>query len=140
MCCIGAANLGPGGCTCWESVHDQFQAAPDLGSEPTDRDVMCADCAFKPGSPEHTGVDAAAYDADDLAMLVATDAPFWCHQGMRLITALRHPSGAVKPLPGNLAYDPPIVNGVPYQADGTAGQGCAGLAARRRSKAITVLG
>lgn len=141
-CCLGAAVYGPGGCTCWERVHDLDQTPPDTSIKPTTRATMCGDCAFRPDSPERTGAENAAHDADDLDLLVVSDAPFWCHQGMRLVTAQRHPSGAVKAQPAGerLAYDPPIVDGVPYQADGSPGQMCAGQAAHRRAAAARAAG
>lgn len=136
-CCMGAAVYGPNGCTCWVRVHDLDQAPPDTSIAPTSRPTMCGDCAFRPDSPERTGAENAAHDADDLDILVQGDAQFWCHQGMRLVTAQRHPSGAVKEQPAGerLAYDPPIVDGVPYKADGTPGDLCAGQAAHRRAAA-----
>jgi hypothetical protein len=134
-CCEGAALLGPGGCTCWDREYDVAQEPPDTTAVPVTRVLMCGDCAFRPDSPERTGESAAAYDQDDLEALVHGSQGFWCHQGMRLIVGQRHPAGVFKPQPEGekLAYDPPIINGVPYKADGSPGERCAGLAARRRA-------
>lgn len=136
-CCWGAAVHGAGGCTCWDREYDLAQTRPDKAAVPVTREQMCADCAFRPDSPERTGESAAAYDQDDLDALAYGSADFWCHQGMRLVTGRRHPTGAFVPQPEGekLAYDPPIVNGIPYKADGSPGERCAGLAARRRSAA-----
>lgn len=93
---------------------------------------MCADCAYRPGSPEKSGDPTVTGSADALEDFAATGARFWCHQGMRRTIALRHLSGAEAPR-GAAAYDPPIVDGIPYRADGSPGQLCAGWAARRRA-------
>lgn len=137
-CCEGSAFMGPGGCTCWEPVHDQVQKPPITDMEPVEAPVMCSDCAFRPGSPERTNSEHAVADSDDLLAIVHNPArTFWCHTGLRSTVALRHPSGMELPCPpkdGVVGYDPPTVNGVPYRADGSPGLRCAGLAAARRAK------
>lgn len=138
MCCYGSAVIGANGCTCWVSEHDIAQEPPDTAVVPATRAEMCADCAFRPDSPERIGESAAAYDQDDLDTMVhSTRDEFWCHQGMRLVLGRRHPAGVFVTQPDGekLAYDPPIIEGVPYRADGSPGDRCAGLAARRRSAA-----
>jgi hypothetical protein len=128
MCCYGAAFRGPQGCTCWEEAHDLSQAEP-VPAQPATRSVACGDCAYRPDSPERRGEEGYAGDADTLDMLTYGDQPFWCHQGMRRVLALRHPSGVSLPgHPGH--YDPPVRDRVPYKADGTPGDICAGWAAR----------
>lgn len=140
-CCIGHAARGPGGCTCWRPVHDRPQQPPDLTADPpAARPTMCGSCAFRPGSPELTGADNAAYDPGDLQALINNPAAqFWCHDGMRYISAERHPAGAELVLVAEgdtpLAYDPPQVGGVLYRADGQPAYLCAGLlTARRRAE------
>lgn len=137
-CCIGAASLGPAHCTCWEPVYDLDQVgptptAPGLRSEP------CEDCAYRGGSPERQGADHVMGDARHLEALVVLNRPFFCHQGIRRPIAYRHPTGCTfTPAPQALevAYRPPIVSGVPYKADGTPADLCAGWAAARlREKA-----
>lgn len=132
-CCDGAAAYGPRGCTCWETEYDRPQAQPDTGLLPLPPVPlrMCATCAYRPGSPERAGDPAVAGDPDMLEELAVTGQPFWCHQGMRLGVRLRHPSGLVYEIPGTAHYQPPIVAGVPYKADGTPGDLCAGWLLRR---------
>jgi hypothetical protein len=139
-CCDGSAMRGPEGCTCWEPVHDLEQAEPDpvvagwlaAGVQPVTRRRMCADCAYRPGSPERAGDPGVSGDAEQLQEPAETGDRFWCHQGIRRITAWRHPSGTE--VPGSAAaYDPPIGAGVPWQADGSPAELCAGWAARRRA-------
>lgn len=55
---------------------------------------------------------------------------FVCHQGIRRAVKWQHPSGAiVSGHEGN--YCPPIIDGVPFKADGTPADICAGWAALR---------
>jgi hypothetical protein len=139
-CCIGAAVYGPERCTCWEPVHDLEQATPDpelvqwlaAGIQPVTRRRMCADCAYRPGSPERTGDKGYQGDAESLHELAAAGERFWCHQGIRRTAAWRHPAGVEAP-GSPAAYDPPIVDAVPYRADGTPAELCAGWDARRRA-------
>jgi hypothetical protein len=130
-CCIGAAVLGPDRCTCWEPVYDLDQQPPRTELRDDVRDSMCADCAYRPDSPERTGDPQAAGDWESLQVLAAGGNPFWCHAGMRRPVAFRHPSG-VEIGGSDLDYAPPIVNGVPYRADGTPGDVCAGWEAMHR--------
>lgn len=130
-CCYGAAHLGAGGCTCWTPVYDLDQSDP-VPAAPQVRDQMCGDCAYRPGSPEKQGDPGHAGDPESLETLAYGDTPFWCHDGMRRPVVLRHPSGAE--VPGHsAAYAPPVVEKVPYRADGQPGLMCAGWAARRRA-------
>lgn len=121
---------GPGGCTCWEPVFNLNQQPPQAGLEADVRPSMCHDCAYRPGSPEHTGDPDAGADADDLQALVDTGSVFWCHQGMRQPIHWQHPSGATTPA-SPLNYQPPITEDKPWKADGTPGDICAGWAALR---------
>lgn len=125
-CCYGAAIYGPQRCTCWQPVHDVDQTPIRPGVPMPPIPVrMCHDCAYRRRSPERTGAVGYAADADVLDDLVAGRMPFFCHQGMRRVLTLRHPTGFEVPAhPG--AYDPPIVNGVPYRADGSPALLCAG--------------
>ena len=130
MCCIGAAVYGPARCTCWEPVYDLDQTEPDLSAPQGVQPAMCADCAYRPGSPERTGSEDVKGNQDELDRLVASGDIFTCHQGIRRPQLWRHPTGAE--IPGSPAnYMPPIVNGAPYRADGTPALVCAGWAARR---------
>jgi hypothetical protein len=129
-CCWGTVIRGPENCTCWEPEYSLEQAEPEKDLLPMPRAKMCDDCAFRPNSPERNGDDSYA-NADDGALdeLVAGGQPFYCHTGMRLPLRWVHPSGAtVDGHPG--AYDPPIVRRdgipVPYKADGTPANICAG--------------
>lgn len=138
-CCEGAVLVGPHACTCWTEEYDLAQAPPDeqairllaAGVQPTCQPTRCGDCAYRPGSPERTGAENYEGDAESLEQLAAEGDRFWCHQGMRRVSHLAHPTGVSTP--GHpAAYRPPIVDGVPYQADGTPGLLCAGWEARRR--------
>lgn len=144
VCCAGAAMYGPLRCTCWTAVYDLEQVDPDptvvrllaAGIEPSTQARMCADCAYRPDSPERRG------EPEALERIAAEDR-FWCHQGMRRPHLWRHPAGVE--VPGHpAAYRPPVVAGVPFQASGQPGLLCAGWAARRRAltakDAITEVG
>lgn len=127
-CCYGAAVYGPERCTCWEPVYDLEQRAPRPAA-PAVRPTACADCAYRPDSPERSGARGYAGDVDTLDELVEAGQPFYCHQGIRRPVRLRHPEGVE--VDGHPAdYDPPLVGGVPYRADGTPAEVCAGWAAR----------
>ena len=125
-CCEGAAIYGPQRCTCWAPVHDLDQAPIQPGMPMPPVPVrMCRDCAYRPSSPERTGAAGYAGDSEFLDDLVATRTPFYCHQGIRRVVAHRHPAGVE--VPGHAGeYDPPILAGVPYRADGTPALLCAG--------------
>jgi hypothetical protein len=128
-CCIGWAVYGPHRCTCWEPVYDleQQPLQPGRMGLPS---AMCADCAYRPGSPERRGEDGYNGSAEDLDDMVISGEPFACHQGIRKPVKWVHPSGAE--VAGHPAgYDPPIVSGTPYKADGRPADLCAGWAARR---------
>ena len=128
-CCIGAAMGGPQRCTCWVPIFDLEQQEPEprpMGL----RGRPCGDCAYKPGSPERRGEDGYQGDTEFLDGLILTGEFFACHQGIRKPVRWVHPSGAE--IPGHPAgYDPPLRDGVPYKADGTPADLCAGWAARR---------
>lgn len=131
MCCTGAAVMGKDRCTCWTAVYDleQQPVTPGLPLPPIPV-RMCATCAYRPGSPERKGEEGYAGDEDLLDELVATGSPFYCHAGIRKPVAWRHPSGAEIPgHPGG--YEPPIADSVPYKADGTPADICAGWLLRR---------
>jgi len=125
MCCYGAAAHGPGHCTCWRPVYDLEQQPIRPGPMP-DRARMCGDCAFRSDSPEKLGQPGRAHSGEgELDELVFGCGVFACHRGMRRVLRYEHPSGAViDAAPGD--YDPPIVDGVAYCADGTPAGKCAG--------------
>jgi hypothetical protein len=140
VCTVGAAGrkaallaeaerpalYGPQRCTCWEPVFDleQREITPGLPLPPIPVQ-MCQDCAYRPHSPEREGEDGYAGDRDLLDELVRNREPFYCHRGIRKPVAYKHPVGAEAP--GHpAAYDPPTRDGVPYKADGTPANLCAG--------------
>ncbi len=132
-CCMGAAENGFDRCTCWEPIYDKHQ--DDVLENPPwiiERTTMCDDCAFRPDSPERQGDERYNHAGDDELRELEH---FWCHQGMRKPVAYRHPYGITLDADHD-AYDPPqrIINGerVPFKADGTPGDRCAGFAALRR--------
>jgi hypothetical protein len=128
-CCEGALFDAPQACTCWKPVYDLEQRAPVPGEAGLPAG-MCADCAFRPKSPERQGAPGYNGDAAALDELVTSGSPFWCHQGIRKPVKWVHPSGAE--VAGHPAdYQPPIVAGVPFKADGTRADLCAGWAVRR---------
>ncbi len=130
-CCEGAAMNGPARCTCWVPVYDLEQTDPDTTTLAGARTEPCSDCAYRPDSPERNGsAEHALSGAGELDALVVSGQPFWCHVGMRKPIAYEHPSG-IRVTARADHYDPPIIAGVPYRADGTAGQLCAGWLARR---------
>ena len=108
MCCLGAAARGPSACTCWAPVYDQPQKWLLQHGPPAVRATACDDCAFRPGSPERSG-DARFAHSDEGALeeIVYSNRPFACHQGMRRLLRLIHPSGVVVEQPP-CAYEPPI--------------------------------
>lgn len=121
-CCMGSAMYGPERCTCWVPEYDAPQAKPQEGPSPV-RKRMCADCAFRPDSPERNGDERYAHsDEDGLVDVVA--GTFACHQGMRRLVRFRHPNGHVQELDVD-AYAPPIV-AAPTMADGRPAELCAG--------------
>jgi hypothetical protein len=128
-CCIGSAVKGPQYCTCWVPVFD-LEQRPTVPGEPGARAAMCADCAYRPRSPERQGDERYSGDAEFLSRITETGERFFCHQGVRRTVRLRHPSGAgVEVGPGD--YRPPIVDAIPYKADGSPGELCAGWSLRR---------
>ena len=132
-CCIGSAIRGPQYCTCWTAEYDLEQAGLRPG-KPGRRAELCGDCAYKPGSPERLGDDRYTGDGEFLDRIVEDGESFFCHQGIRRAVRLVHPSGDVVELfkdpPGD--YRPPIVDDIPYKADGSPADLCAGWAARRQ--------
>lgn len=130
LCCYGVAVYGPSRCTCWEAIHDLEQQQPKLELQPAERTTMCADCAFRPDSPESNAQPNYQHSGEgepDLGLCRG----FVCHQGMRRIVARRHPSGVEIPTKTDGCYDPPIVDGVAFRADGTPADVCAGWLAFR---------
>lgn len=125
-CCMGEAAYDPTRCTCWEPIFDVEQAEPQTDTEPTTRAKCCHDCAYRQGSPEREG--GMGDDLDGLAEGRGSGV-FWCHAGLRRAVSYRHPDGRVLPA-GDGDYRPPILAGVPYKADGTAGERCGGWNAK----------
>lgn len=124
-CCMGSATRGPGGCTCWEREYDQPQQ-PARSGPMRIRDRMCADCAFRPDSPERRG-DERYDNSDEDGLERVVSGAFVCHVGLRRLVRMRHPSGhVVEAMPG--AYEPPFPV---RKADGSPAELCAGWAAAR---------
>jgi hypothetical protein len=122
-CCLSSAEDGPAFCTCWDPVYD-LQQYPALAAKPKTRARRCHDCAYRPDSPERAR-------GDQLEALPN----FWCHQGIRRPEAFVHPDGRVRPVEDSADYRPPMVDGVPYKADGSPADRCAGWAQVQRFKA-----
>lgn len=144
-CCPAADSKGPLACTCWRPVYDRDQSDPDpkavvglaLGEvELPQRPLMCGDCAYRPDSPERTG-DAQYNSSPGELDRLARAERFFCHDGMRKPVAWRHPCGLRIATVSDGDYQPPIVEGVPYRADGRPGLLCAGWHARRRALTAT---
>lgn len=128
ICCMGAAAMGR--CTCWRTEYDVDQAEPRTDLEAATRDALCVDCACWPDSPERSGNEHVAHDEEALDHMVVTGQTFFCHQGMRRRVAEVHPDGTRLELGGH-GFAPAEVDGVPYKADGTPADVCAGYARRR---------
>lgn len=125
-CCMGSANGGPRGCTCWEPVFDLEQQPIQPEIRDVVRDRGCDDCAYRPGSPERADPGEAA----ELEEHVARGEIFWCHQGIRCAIAYHHPDGRIYDPGVRQDYRPPLTpapDSRPYKADGTL---CAGWWAR----------
>jgi hypothetical protein len=138
-CCIGAAEEGVDACTCWEPIYD-LEQQPTIAisvDHIRTRDEMCADCAFRPDSPERQGDERYNQNSDEA--LRALD-HFWCHQGMRKPVAYRHTHYGITLEADHDAYDPPkVIVGagddriaVPFKASGAPGDRCAGFEAWKR--------
>jgi hypothetical protein len=127
-CCIGNDMYGPERCTCWTPVFEleqQLPRPPERAEDLTVRTRMCDDCAFRKGSQER----AADFLEEELFGLAEARKPFYCHDGMRRPAYWLHPDG--RRIEGSTAdWQPPIVAGIPYRADGRPGMLCAGWAAR----------
>lgn len=138
-CCDSYAYFGPTRCTCWEVVYDTEQAEPRTDLPTEEREQMCGDCAFRPGSPERIESQrAVAGPSDLLRCVIDPRQDFACHDGLRHGVAYRHPSGLTVPvreLDGVVPYHPPIIDGRAYRADGRPALRCAGLVAARKAKA-----
>lgn len=143
-CCPGRITTGPAGCTCWQPVYDRDQTGPDRATvialtcgeiTPDEQDGMCGDCAYRPNSPEKQSQSSHAGDATELERLAASGEKFFCHTGFRVPTAWEHPAGMRIPADPNRDgdYQPLILLGIPYRADGRPGLLCAGWSARRRA-------
>jgi hypothetical protein len=130
MCCMGAAVWGPQSCTCWRPVYDVEQQPPRPGASDC-QPRPCADCAYRPGSPERADDEQVAGDQATLDRLVVSGQPFYCHAGMRREIALVHEPTGVRVDRGPESYAPPTVDGVPFRADGAPALLCGGWAALR---------
>lgn len=130
-CCYGEILGGLDGCTCWVAEYDTPQAEPRpaLILDGLDvRDRRCGDCAYRRDSPEN----AEAFTAEHLVGLALSGEPFWCHDGMRRPARWRHPQRPEVVQGSSADWQPPVVGGVPFRADGRPGLLCAGWAAEGR--------
>jgi hypothetical protein len=132
-CCYGEAHDGPAGCVCWVPEYDVDQADP----RPADVTASglevraggrCGDCAYRPDSPEN----ADPWTAEELVNLAASGEPFWCHDGMRRPARWRHPRRDVVIEGPSDDWQPAMVGGVPFRADGSPAFLCAGWAGEGR--------
>lgn len=136
-CCEGLISEGQFACTCWVEVHDVDQVDPIPDVIPSVMARPCGDCAYRKDSPERRGHPEVRGDDAFLNRIVADGEAFWCHDGMRQVIALAHPTGARLEIPRDVSYEPPIVAGRPYRANGTLGALCAGWSARRLKHVLT---
>lgn len=127
-CCEGRALHGPRGCTCWVEVFSlPGQADPRPGPPGPPVPLRpCGDCAYGHDSPEKRGEPGYAADAGDLERLAAERIPFYCHAGVRYLIGYVHPESGRSWSPQLGDYRPPVIAGVPYQADGQPAVLCAG--------------
>ena len=89
-CCWDTMHGDWDDCTCWAPIYDPPEQEPLLPGGAEVMPTMCADCAYRPGSPERMGNPDAAADGCDLDDLAIGGTRFWCHDGMRRIVAMRH--------------------------------------------------
>ena len=134
-CCWATMHGDWDDCTCWAPIYDTPEQEPLLPGEAAVMPTMCADCAYRPGSPERMGTPDAAADGYDLDDLAIGGTRFWCHDGLRRVVAMRHTgTGETVELTGQHHYDPPLdARQRPHRTDGTVASLCAGWDARRRA-------
>ncbi len=127
-CCYGHAMNGPAGCTCWRAVYN-VDAEPMRAGPMGRRQQMCADCAYRPDSPERQATTGAACSAEEPGGLPVVPGVFVCHQGMKVQIGVRHESTGVfvaEP-PGVVAsYDGRTWAGRAWKANGEPADLCAG--------------
>lgn len=75
--------------------------------------------------------DSASYNGLRACTCPGRGEPFWCHDGIRRPVAWRHPNLPGVVIPGSPSdYQPPMIGGVPFRADGRPAALCAGWVAR----------
>lgn len=122
-CCFQSANSEGAlealtSCSCWEPIYDKEQETPNEKAPVWTRLEQCSDCAYRHDSPEFTDDRTVLDRANETGV-------FWCHKGMRRPKLWRHPLGAeVEGDPAD--YAPPIVDNIPYRADGAPANRCHG--------------
>lgn len=138
-CCADAVEFGPTCCTCWEEIYDIDQAPIDRVAMVATRLSMCDDCAYRPGSPERSGDPRymARNEAGDGGLPdVPAGATFWCHQGIRKPIAYRHSTLGIEIPAKTDHYSPAIFErdgqAIPFKADGSPAERCAGWFAHNR--------
>lgn len=121
-------------------IYDLPQAEPRPDEVPGVMEAMCGDCAFRPGSPERTDDPTVSVGSEQLEQLVTGGTPFWCHNGMRRRVGSSVDLGDGRTVSVHeddpSAFDPPMLTGsplgpIPYKADGSPADLCAGWTARR---------
>ena len=94
----------------------------------------CGDCAFRDGSPERSNEKGYDHNSNDLIdeMVAQPGVTFFCHQGMRRVVLLRHPSGVEIPA-HPASYRPAIEGRLSFKADGAPADICAGFTQARKA-------
>jgi len=128
-CCWGA--VAGDGCTCWTAVLDVHPTPVVQEGPHLIRRRMCADCAYRPGSPEREELDG------DTPGFTRSDR-FYCHAGMPRAVGYRHPTlgDVVVPAPTTDDYRPFIRDGRPWKADGSPAELCSGWAAHTGARRL----
>lgn len=124
--------MGPGRCTCWVPEYDKPQSEHLQSGPLAARKRMCADCAFRSGSPERSSDTRMALAGEgEMDAQVASAAGFMCHDGMRKVLAWVHAPSGVRVVEDVDAYRPPKNHNHAWRADGRPALMCAGYMAAR---------
>lgn len=129
----GVENGGPG-CTCWTPVYAEPQRPPVPGI-PVARRAPCRTCACHVAAGQLSdGSELPAGLEEAYAWLVARAArgeAFYCHEGARVPIRWEHPTEPPRAPAdhyvddaGHSDWPPPMVDGVPYRADGRPAELC----------------
>lgn len=127
-CCDSSLHSDGESCTCWDAVLDVEPTRAVHEGPHEIRRLMCADCAYRPGSPERedAGGDEPGFTLEQR---------FFCHTGMPRAVGYVHPRlEGVVPAPTTDDYRPFIRDGQAWQVDGRPAELCAGWAAFTRAR------